>query len=134
MKAKSPPYRAILLFVFFLYVNICKADLIHPISPNDTTNYKREVALKLIYKVSVKGHIDEIRLIMPVPADILHRQTVKDLSFSIEPDSIFSFNSNTYALYKLYDLDKSFKITVTGKMTIYKYISTSKENVHVQVN
>ena len=86
-------------------------------------NGERDVNLKLTYKVSVRGYINTLRLKMIIPATIKQKQTVNELSFSIEPDSIYTANSNTYALFKFFDLEKDFKIILKSKLTIYNVIN-----------
>jgi len=89
------------------------------------------VSLKITYKANVSGHINRLRLKMVIPAAIKDRQTIDDLSFSIEPDSIYTANTNTYALFKLYDIDKDFKIVMKSKMTIYNSISMKADSANI---
>jgi hypothetical protein len=86
---------------------------------------EREVRVKIVYKVSVDGYLRSMRLKMIIPDDIADRQTINKMSWSIEPDSIYKINSNTYALFKFYDIDKSFKIVMNSHITIYRIINES---------
>lgn len=83
---------------------------------------ERAVNLKMTFKFDVTGHINRLRFRMMIPADIKDRQKMDDLSFSIQPDSIYHVNNNTYALFKFTDIEKDFKIVVKDKMTIYNSI------------
>ncbi|MEO6488429.1 MAG: transglutaminase-like domain-containing protein [Ferruginibacter sp.] len=91
-------------------------------------NGEREVDLRITYKVNVSGHINRLRLKMVIPADIKNRQIVNDLTFSVEPDSIYTANGNSYALFKLNDLDKDFKIVLKGKILIFNSISMKSDS------
>ena len=94
-------------------------------------NGEREVKLKITYKVNVSGHINKLRLKMVIPANIKDRQTIDELSFSIEPDSIYTANSNSYALFKFYDIESDFKIVVKSRITIYNSISMKADTATV---
>src|SRR4051812_2439305 len=94
------------IIIYFFLVSFNNVGLIN----TSICSSEREVNLKLIYKVSVNGHLNSMRLKMIIPDNIKNRQTINDISFSIEPDSIYKSNSNTYALFRFYDIDKSFKI------------------------
>ncbi len=88
---------------------------------------EREVRAKIVYKVSINGYLKSMRLKMIVPDDIKDRQTINKLSWSVEPDSIYKVNSNTYALFKFYDVEKSFKIVMNCNMTIYRVINEKND-------
>ena len=95
------------------------------------TNFKkrlcaseRNVTMNVTYKVSVNGHLNRFRLVMAIPATIKNRQTINDIDFSPYPDSIYSKNGNSFAVFKVYDMDESFKINMKCSMTIYKQIDS----------
>lgn len=88
---------------------------------------QRNITLTLTYKISVKGHLNSMRLKMHLPTTIKNRQTVHDVSFSIPPDSMYTINGNSYALYKLYDLDDDVKIVVKAQLSIYKNIANAND-------
>lgn len=108
---------------WLIYLFITLSFIQHPAK----TNGEREVSLKITYKVNISGHINSLRLKMIIPASIKDRQWVKDQSFSIEPDSIYTINSNTYALFKLYDLEKDFKIVLRNSIVLYNNISMNAD-------
>lgn len=86
---------------------------------------ERNVIMKITYKILVKGHLDAIRLKIVIPQNVTNRQTINDISFSQEPDSFYTKNANNYALFKLYDVDETIKISMKCKVTIYKFIDSS---------
>ncbi len=89
---------------------------------------EKNVTVKMAYKFSVKGHINSMRLTIVAPHDIKDRQTVNEINFSVEPDSSYKNGNNTYAVFKLYDIDGNFTITMTAKMTIYRMIPEVNQN------
>lgn len=91
---------------------------------------EREVDFKIIYKISVKGHLDKLKLKMIIPADIKDRQKINKLIFSIKPDSIYSSNNNYYALYKFKDLTKDFKIVLKGRLVIFSTIKFEADSTN----
>lgn len=106
---------------------VCLSVAVSFIFPPSKKYGEREVSLKITYKVNITGHINSLRLKMIIPATIKGRQWIKDQSFSIEPDSIYQVNSNTYALFKLYDLDKDFKIVIRNSIVLYNNISMNAD-------
>ena len=125
MKLKIPANFLLILLCFFSVLFSCPR---HLIAAGNRVAGEREVRMKLIYKVFVDGHLNNMRLKMVIPDNIKNRQTVNDISFSIEPDSIYKINSNTYALFKFYDVDKSFKIVIDTKITIYRSIDEKNDS------
>lgn len=121
---------ALFIFIatFSYFNNIASANPIHGNKLSFYTS-EREVNLKLTYKISITGHVNIMDLKMVVPDNIKDRQTVKSISFSIQPDSTYKMNNNTYVLFKFHDLDKSFKIVIKSKITIYRSITEAKETV-----
>ncbi len=84
---------------------------------------EREVKLKMTFKVNVIGHIKTLRLWMVIPANIKDKQTINDLSFSIDPDSFYSANNNHYVFFKFNDVKEDFKIVLKSRINIYNSIS-----------
>jgi transglutaminase-like putative cysteine protease len=115
--------KLLLINAFFYCINLVFAQ-----NTDDAIKYKRDVTLKLSYKVQVQGHIDSMQLTMLIPASIKQRQTINKTSFSIEPDSIFSYKSNTYARFSLHNIDKDFKVVAKYDITIYKFISEKEDH------
>jgi hypothetical protein len=111
-----------ILFLFFLYIGISGS--IHKSTMHST---EREVKLKMTFKVNVSGHVKSLRLKMVIPANIKGKQTIDELSFSIEPDSFYTTNNNSYVLFKFYDVEEDFKIILKSRITIYNTINTSAD-------
>jgi transglutaminase-like putative cysteine protease len=88
----------------------------------------KNIILKLTYKVSVKGHLSSLRLKMVLPASIPNRQTLNDIEYSIQPDSVYTKFGNTYALFKFYDVDDDFKIAIKEDITIYQAVPLTNQS------
>ena len=114
-----------LVFISFLSLFFL-ADVSFIIPPK-TINSERHVNLKITYKINVSGHLNKMRLKMVIPENIKQRQEVDELTFSIEPDSFYTANGNSYVLFRFYDIDKDFKIVLKSKLTIYSVINTSAD-------
>jgi len=131
MKHAFLKYQSFLLILFchLVFINVAAgSDNKHSIKPNKRSLGSRDVKLKIDYKVTVTGHVNSLDLKMIVPGTITKRQTIKNISFSIQPDSVYLLNSNTYALFKFRDIDKSFKITVKCNLTIYRSIDDKNDS------
>ena len=92
---------------------------------------EKEVSLKIVNKFSVKGSIKLITLKMRIPVTKKNKQTVNSLNFSIQPDSIYRKENNTYAVFRFHDVTESFKLEITGDITIYNMINTQNEDTNV---
>jgi len=112
------------VIIFFLLIPVSKS---YSASHNKTKSPQRErnISLRLVYKFSIKGRVDSIFLSMAIPQTIDKRQTVTDISFSQEPTRIYTAGKNKFALFRLYDVDESFKITVKAKVTIFQSIDSA---------
>ena len=109
----------ILLILFFTHVSF--------LIPPAGFISERQVDVKITFKVNVNGHLNKMRFKMVIPENIRQRQLVDDLTFSIEPDSMYKANGNSYALFRFYDVDKDFKIVVKSRLTIYSVINTAAD-------
>ncbi len=89
---------------------------------------ERSVKVKVTYNVNVSGKVNMIELKLMVPHDVKDRQTVKSLSFSMQPDSVYTKNTNKYVLFRFKDIEKSFKIIVKSDLTIYRKISDKNDS------
>ena len=91
---------------------------------------EREVDFKITYKITVKGHLDNLKLKMIIPADIKDRQKLNKLNFSIKPDSIYTNNNNSYAVFSFKDLSKDFKLVLKGRLVIYNTIKIEADSAN----
>lgn len=94
---------------------------------------EREVTVKFVYKIVVDGHLNSMKLKMVLPDNIKDRQTVESIEYSTEPDSTYKINDNTYVLFKFYDVDKSFKITIKCKLMIYNNIRAKNDSSNMNL-
>jgi|GEM_PF-1577934 len=94
---------------------------------------EKEVSLKIVNKFSVKGNIKLMTLKMRIPITKKNKQQVNSLNFSIQPDSIYSREDNTYAVFRFHDVKESFKLEITGDITIYNMINTQNEDTNVNL-
>ncbi len=131
MKQKNLKYHSILI-IYFLLVSFSgtttRINNRNYYTPVGRILSARDIKLKLEYKVSVTGHVSKMKLKMVIPGNIKNRQTVNRISFSIQPDSIYLINSNSYALFIFHDIDKNFKITIKSNLTIYRSISDKNDS------
>ncbi|HAO09416.1 MAG TPA: hypothetical protein DCQ50_21090 [Chryseobacterium sp.] len=101
---------------------------------NSTQLSEREVTVKFVYKIVVDGHLNSMRLKMVLPDDIKDRQTIESIEYSTEPDSTYKINSNNYVLFKFYDIEKSFKITIKCKLVIYNNIKSKNDSTNFNLS
>lgn len=101
---------------------------ISPLKLNNTSISQKEVILKIEYKFLVDGNIKEIMLNMVIPKTKKGRQTVKNISYSIKPDSVYSKNENTYAFFRFNNISKDFKLVITGDLIINNTITKENED------
>ena len=92
---------------------------------------EKEVSLRIVKKFSVRGTIESLTIKMKIPTTKKNKQTVNSLSFSIQPDSIYTKEDNTYAVFRFYNVTESFKLIITGDITIYNVINTNNEDTNV---
>ena len=100
---------------------------------NPDIKYKREVDLTFNYKFSVKQNAGNVLFKARVPGSIKNRQTVNSIKYSIPPDSVYKVGNNSYALYKIRNLEKDLKINIKCNLTIYKYVP-EKADTGIQEN
>ena len=98
---------------------------------NNPSTVGKEVHLKAEFKFRVRGHINSIMLKMMIPVTKKDKQTVNNLTFSIQPDSIYTREDNTYAVFRFHNVTESFKLVITGNLTIYNIIKDKNEDTIV---
>ncbi len=106
---------AIILLLVFVSMAACASE--------------RNVDLRIVYKVSVSKLISKLEFKIVIPNTVRNRQTVNNVSFSIQPDTVYTNNSVTYALFKFYDLTKSFKIVFKSNMTIFNQVNQKNDSI-----
>ena len=124
-------YRKLLKFLFLFSINtfILKDSVFSQDSGNENfSGNEREIDLKVVYKIDVKGHADSFRFMITIPGTLTRKQLIKKRNFSMKPDTIFSENNNTYAVFTSHDLEKGFKITMKCNLEIYRNISNVANN------
>jgi transglutaminase-like putative cysteine protease len=93
------------------------------------TDSEKEIIVKLGYKFTINGHVDWMRIKMMIPHSIKNRQQVNKITYSTEPDSLYEKNGNTYALFRLYDINDNFSISWKADMIIYRVIPGQNDNM-----
>ncbi len=86
----------------------------------------REIDFKITYKIDIRKPVSSLFIKMIVPNDLKDRQEISRLSYSVKPDSVFTFNGSRFAIFNLSNLEKDLKIIVKGRAIIFN--SIKKEN------
>ena len=93
-----------------------------PESNSPDIKFKRDVDLTFHYKLDVKRYAGNVFFKVRIPSNIKNRQTVNSVKYSLQPDSVYTIATTTYAIYKLHNLEKNLKINIKCNLTIYKYV------------
>jgi transglutaminase-like putative cysteine protease len=94
----------------------------------------KEVSLKVVYNLAVKGHVSRLRVKMIVPDNIKNRQDISKLTFSVKPDSIYNKKGNRYAEFSFSDLSSDLKITMKCHVIIYKRVAFTNEDTQAELS
>jgi hypothetical protein len=100
---------------------------------NNDPDEGKKVQLNIVNKFSVRGNVNLITFKMMIPVTKKDKQTVNDLTFSIQPDSIYIREDNTYAVFRFHNITESFKLNITGNLTIYNIIKDKNEDTVVKI-
>ncbi len=61
----------------------------------------KEIELTISYSVKTTGATEKIRLVTLIPGDVNGRQSVHRITFSVEPDTVYTIGENQYAEFIL---------------------------------
>lgn len=102
---------------------------------NPDIKFKRDVDLTFNYKFLVKQYAGNVLFKARIPSNIKNRQLVNSIKYSIPPDSVYKVDNNCYAMYKIKNLEKDFKINIKCNLTIYKYVPDKVDtSIHVDLS
>lgn len=94
--------------------------IILSLSISSVSQIKKSVTLVIKYEMIIKGDTPKVILKSLIPHDIENVQIIKDINYSIQPDTIFYNNGNKYAEFILTNPSKNALVNISVNIVLLK--------------